>query len=94
MENPFLLSSLSTAGVSTGARRGGQAPFAMQLPLAYDGFDPSLAGGISGEAELQGDFLKKVFFTDMTSQRGSGGIPSHPHPYRKAATRSTLMYVH
>lgn len=45
--------------MSAGARRGGQAPFAMQLPLAYDGFDPSLAGHISGEAELQGDFLKK-----------------------------------
>ena len=61
MENPFLLSSLSTAEVSAEARRGGQAAFAMQLPLAYDGFDPSLAGGISGEAELHSDFFKKCF---------------------------------
>lgn len=61
MENPFLLSSLSMAEVSPGARRGRQAAFAMQLPLAYDGFDPSLAGGISGKAELHSDFFKKGF---------------------------------
>lgn len=47
--------------MSTGARRGRQAAFAMQLPLAYDGFDPSLTRGISGEAELHGDFFKKCF---------------------------------
>ena len=57
MENAALLSSLSTAQVSAGARRGGQAAFATQLPLAYNGFDPSFAGGISGEAELHGDFF-------------------------------------
>lgn len=53
MENPFLLSS-----PSTGAREGGQAAFAVQLLLAYDGFDPSLVGGISEEAEQHSDFFK------------------------------------
>lgn len=47
--------------MSTGVRRGRQAAFAMQLPLAYDGFEPSLARGMSGEAEMHGGFFKKCF---------------------------------
>lgn len=61
MENPFLLSSLSTAEVSAGAGRGGQAAFAVQVSFAYAGFDPSLVGGTSGEAKLYGSSFKKCF---------------------------------
>lgn len=61
MENPFLLSSPSTAEASTGAGRGRQAAFAVQVPFAYDGFDLSLVGGTSGEVKLYGNCFKKCF---------------------------------
>lgn len=54
VENPFL-SSLTTAGVSSGAGKAGQAALAVKLFLAYNA---SLPGGISEEAKMHGNIFK------------------------------------
>lgn len=72
--------------MSSGTRGGGQAAFAVQLLLAYDRFDPSLAGGISEKAELHGDFFKKCFSQIWQAQGGAGKF----HPILTLTVRQRL----
>lgn len=64
----------------------GQEAFSVQLHLADDGFEPSLAGGISGEATLQGDFFLRSVFHWHDKLKGEWGNSIHPHPYCKGSS--------
>lgn len=60
--------------------------FAVQLLLAYDEFDPSLAGGISEEAELHGYFFKMCFSQIREAEGGVGKF----HPILTLTVRQQL----